>query len=88
MYASISRCKTKKTLEEITRRVEEGFPSSTKPQGLKAIFSLKQVKMKGLPLTFLTISVGAEESNRLVADWVNEKLVKLLPNAPEVIAGG
>ena len=76
------------SVEELMRRVNEGFiPIIKDAPGFLAYYAVDS----GLG-TVTTVSVfenqaGADESNRMAADWVRENLASMLPNPPEITAG-
>jgi hypothetical protein len=76
------------SVEEVMRRVNEGFiPIIKDASGFLAYYAVDS--RLG---TITTVSVfedqsGADESNRMEADWVRENLASMLPNPPEITAG-
>ena len=76
------------SVEELMRRVNEGFiPIIKDASGFLAYYAVDS--RLG---TLTTVSVfedqsGADESNRMEADWVRENLASMLPNPPEITAG-
>lgn len=89
MYASVRRYKMEPgSVEELMRRVEEGFvPIISKGPGFVAYYALDAGDGVVASISVFEDQAGAEESNRMAADWVKENLASLLPNPPEVTAG-
>ena len=89
MYASVRRYKMEPgSVEELMRRVEEGFvPIISKGPGFVAYYVLDAGDGVVASISVFEDQAGAEESNRMAADWVKENLASLLPNPPEVTAG-
>ena len=90
MYVAIRRYQMdpSSSVEEVMRRVNEGFiPSIKDASGFSAYYAVDS--RLG---TLTTVSVfedqsGADESNRMEADWVRENLASMLPSPPEITAG-
>ena len=89
MYASVRRYKTDPgSADELVRRVDEGFvPIVTKEPGFVAYHVLDAGDGALVSISVFEDQAGAEESDRMAADWVGENLTSLLPNAPEITAG-
>lgn len=89
MYAAIRRYQGDPgSVDEVVQRANEGFvPIIKEAPGFVAYYLVD-----GGGGTVTTVSVfedqaGAEESNRLAADWIGQNLASLLPNPPEITAG-
>jgi len=90
MYASVRRYEgvDPGSVEEIVRRVEEGFvPIISKAPGFIAYYAVNVGEGVTASITVFEDQAGLEESNRMAADWVKENLASLLPNPPEITAG-
>ena len=73
---------------EIDRRVREEFvPIVKKAKGFVRYYWLDTGKGEGASLSVFSNKAGTEESVRLAADYVKERLSKLLTQKPEVIEG-
>lgn len=90
MYASVRRYDgvDPRSVEEIVRRVEEGFvPIISKAPGFIAYYAVNVGEGVTASISIFEDQAGLEESNRMAADWVKENLASLLPNPPEITAG-
>ena len=92
MYASVRRYDgvDPGSVDEIVRLVGEegGFASITsKAPGFIAYYAVVAGDGVVASISVFEDQTGAEESNRMAADWVKENLVSLLPNPPQVTAG-
>jgi hypothetical protein len=89
MYASVRRYETDPgSVDELMRRVEEGFvPIISKAPGFVAYYALDAGEGVVASITVFEDQAGAEESDRMAADWVKENVASLLPTPPEVTAG-
>jgi hypothetical protein len=73
---------------EIDRRIREEFvPIIKKAKGFVRYYWLDTGKGEGASLSVFSNKAGTEESVRLAADYVKERLSKLLTQKPEVIEG-
>ncbi len=88
MYVSVRRYQNVSNVDEIVRRVEQGFvPLLRKTPGFIAYYAID-----GGDGSFATVSVFstedmAMESNRTAADWVRDNVAELQPDPPEIVAG-
>ena len=89
MYASIRRYQIKPgAMPEITRRVNEGFvPIISKAPGFVAYYLVDAGNDIGATVSVFDDQAGAEESNRMAADWVKENIAALVASAPQITAG-
>lgn len=92
MYASVRRYDgvDPGSVDEVMRLVGEegGFASIiSKAPGFIAYYALDAGDGVVASISVFEDQAGAEESNRMAADWVKEHLASLLPNPPEVTAG-
>jgi hypothetical protein len=73
---------------EIDRQIRETFvPLIKKAKGFVRYYWLDTGKGEGASLSVFHDKVGADESVRLAADYVQERLSKLLTQKPEVTEG-
>jgi hypothetical protein len=73
---------------EIDRLIREEFvPIIKKTKGFVRYYWLDTGKGEGASLSVFNDKAGADESVRLAADYVKERLSKLLTQKPEVIEG-
>ena len=89
MYASIRRYKTRPgAVPEIARRVNQGFaPLISRAPGFVAYYAIDGGEDVIASLSIFQDLAGAEESNRLAAEWVKENLAALFAGPPETTAG-
>ena len=92
MYASVRRYDGVEpdSVDEVVRLVggEGGFASIiSKAPGFIAYYAVVAGDGVVVSISVFDKKTGAEESNRMAADWVKEHLVSLLPNPPQVTAG-
>lgn len=75
-------------INEVVRKIKDGFvPIISKAPGFR---SYDVVTTQDGVLTSITTydqRAGAEESNRLAADWIKKNLAGVVPNPPRVTAG-
>jgi len=78
----------KKNSAEIDRLVREQFvPIVRKATGFVRYYWLDSGNGEGASLSVFKDKAGAEESVRLAADFVRDRMAKLLTQKPEVIEG-
>jgi hypothetical protein len=89
MYASIRRYKVKPgSGAEITQRVNTGFVSIiSKATGFVAYYLVDAGNDVLATVSVFQNQAGAEESNRLAADWVKQNIASLVVGSPEITAG-
>lgn len=74
--------------EEIGRRVAAGFvPIISQAPGFIAYYVVNAGNDVVASVTVFQEQAGADESNRMAANWVKENLASLLPTPPEITAG-
>ena len=88
MYASIRRYKVSPgAAAEIAQRVNQGFvPIISKALGFIAYYLVDAGNDVVATVSVFQDQAGAEESNRMAADWVKKNIASLL-SAPEITAG-
>jgi hypothetical protein len=79
---------TKRT-DELTRKVDESLtPRLKKLPGFGGYFLIESEKGVMSSVNFFDTSTHADESSRVVADWLREeKLESLVPNPPKITGG-
>jgi hypothetical protein len=89
MYASIRRYKTSPgAADELVQRVNQGFvPLVSRAPGFVAYYLLDAGNDIVASMSIFQDQAGAEESNRLAADWVRENIASLFEGPPEITAG-
>ncbi len=76
------------SVDEVTRRVNEGFvPIITGAPGFKAYYVVNAGGGVLASISVFEDQAGAEESNRLAADWVQENLAPFVQGPPQITAG-
>ena len=76
------------TVDELMRRGEEGFvPIISNAPGFIAYYALDAGEGVVASTSIFTDQAGAEESNRMAADYVKQNLATLLQSLPEITAG-
>jgi hypothetical protein len=91
MHAIVRRYEgidTKRT-DELTRKVGESLtPRLSKLPGFNSYFLIEAGNGVMSSVNFFDTSAQAEESTRVVADWLREeKLESLVPNPPKITGG-
>jgi hypothetical protein len=88
MYAANRRYEgiDQKRVEELSREVNDTLiPKLSKLPGFKGYFLMEAGEGVVRSTTLFDTSSQAEDSTRLAAEWMqDEKLEKLVPNAPKV----
>jgi hypothetical protein len=79
---------TKRT-DELKRKVDDGLmPSLTKLPGFGGYFLIEASDGVMSSVNFFDTAAQAEESTRVVANWLREeKLETLVPNPPKITGG-
>jgi hypothetical protein len=76
------------SVDELMRRVKEGFvPIISQGTGFMAYYAINAGDGVVASISVFETQAGAEESNRMAADWVKQNLASLLPTPPEITAG-
>ena len=76
------------SVDEFTRLVNEGFvPIISQGPGFIAYYVLNAGEGAVASISIFKTQAGAEESNKMAADWVKQNLLPLLPTPPEITAG-
>jgi hypothetical protein len=75
--------------DELTRKVGESLtPRLKKLDGFNGYYLIEAEKGVMSSVNFFDTSAHADESTRVVAEWLREeKLEQILPNPPEVTGG-
>lgn len=89
MFASIRRYPvTPGATDELLRRVSEGFlPIVSQAPGFVAYYALDAGNDVVASVSVFHDLAGAEESNRMAADWVRQEIASLMAGPPEITAG-
>lgn len=87
MYATIRRYRTPEP-EEIRRRVEVGFlPILRKQPGFVSYDLLHAGNGVMVSVTVFESRQGAEDSNRMAAEWIAENVAPLVHGRPDITQG-
>jgi hypothetical protein len=88
MYATVRRYEGVTDPRETARQVKEGFvPLISQVPGFVAYYWVDVGGNALVSTSIFETQAGAEESNRRAADYVRQKMPRLLPNPPQVSAG-
>jgi hypothetical protein len=90
MYASIRRYKLNPgaNVAALSRQVHEGFtPIISKAPGFMAYYLVDAGSGVVASISVFQDQAGAEESNRMAADWVRQNLASQIAGPPEITAG-
>ena len=89
MFVSVRKYQiTSGAAEEVGRRVETGFvPIISQAPGFVAYYAVNAGNDVVFSVTVFQDQAGADESNRLAANWVKQNLASFLPSSPEITAG-
>lgn len=92
MFASVRRYEgvAPGSVDEVLRLVgqEGGFASIlSKAPGFIAYYAVDAGNGVVASISVFEDQTGAEESNRMAADWVKKNLAAHLPNPPQITAG-
>src|SRR5258708_38035519 len=89
MYAAVRRYEGVTDTAEAGRRVDESFvPLISKLDGFVAYYWIDAGDGVMASTSVFEDRAGVEESVKLAAEWVRENAPLLLPNPPQVTAGG
>lgn len=87
MYASVRRYKVS-SVDEVVRRAGEGFvPLISQGPGFIAYYIVDAGDGVVASISLFETQAGAEESNRMAADWVKENIAPFVSGSPEITAG-
>lgn len=88
MYISIRKYKVT-SADELAKRVKAGFlPIISKGPGFIAYYVLNAGNDVSASVSIFETQAGAEESNKMAADWVSKNIAGLVTGgAPEITAG-
>lgn len=88
MYATVRRYDGVSNPSEAARRVNEGFvPLITQIPGFVAYYWVDAGGGVMISTSVFQDQASAEESNKRAAGWVQQNLVSVLPNKPQITAG-
>jgi quinol monooxygenase YgiN len=89
MYATVRRYEGVTDPREVARQVNEGFvPLIRQVPGFLAFYWIDAGGNVVVSTSIFEDQAGAEESNRRAADYVQQNMASLLPNPPQITAGG
>lgn len=87
MFASIRKYKTNSP-DEVIRRANSGFAQIiSKAPGFVQYCTVNAGKDVVVSVSIFDTKAGADESNRLAADWVKQNIASLVTGAPEIMEG-
>jgi hypothetical protein len=76
------------TVDEITRRVKEGFvPIISQTPGFIALYLANAEEGVVVSISVFGDQAGAEESNRRAAEWVKQNMAQVFAGAPQITVG-
>ena len=89
MYATIRQYQVSGSVDEVIRRINEGFlPLIKDTSGFHAYYALDAGLGRLATVSVFEDPTGAEESTRMAADWIRQNnMASILPNPPEVVQG-
>lgn len=89
MYASIRKYNTRPGVAaELAQRVNQGFvPIIHKAPGFVAYFAVDAGNDVVTSVSVFQDQAGADESNRMAADWVRQNIASFFAGPPEIMAG-
>lgn len=87
MFASIRKYKTHAP-DEVIRRANSGFaPIISKAAGFIEYCTVNAGNDVVVSVSVFDTKAGADESNKLAADWVKQNIASLVAGPPEVMEG-
>jgi hypothetical protein len=87
MYVSVRKYKTS-SVNEVIRKVNEEFlPMISKAPGFVSYQVVDGGNGAVASISVFESQAGAEESNRMAADWVKRSIAPLMSGPPEIFAG-
>ncbi len=90
MYIAVRKYKTTPGTRtgEIARRIHEGFlPIISQSAGFVAYYAVQAENDVIFSVSIFEDQAGAEESNRIGADWARHNLASLVQGGPEMTSG-
>ena len=88
MHAAIRQYQVVGSVDEVMRELNEGFlPLIKDASGFQAYYALDAGMGRLATVSVFEDRAGAEESNRMAADYVRQNMASLLPEPPEVLQG-
>jgi heme-degrading monooxygenase HmoA len=89
MFSSIRRYTVERgSVEELTRRVEEGFvPKVRRMKGFKGYYLVRGGQNVVIAMSVFDTAEQALASNEMAADWVRNNVLESKTGMPEVIVG-
>lgn len=87
MFASIRKYKTNSP-DELLQRARSGFaPIISKAPGFVEYYVVNAGNGVAVSVSVFETKAGADESNRLAADWVKQNVASMVAGAPEIMEG-
>ena len=88
MYASTRVYRNADSVNELAKLVDEKFlPAISTAPGFRAYDAVDVGDGVAVSVSIFEGPAGAEEPNRMAADFVREDLASLLPNPPDIASG-
>ena len=90
MYVTVRRYEgvDEANVEQIIRVAEEGFADIiSQAAGFMAFYAIDAGEGVVAAVSVFESRAGAEESDRMAAEFIAEKMAGLMPNAPQITAG-
>jgi hypothetical protein len=87
MFVSIRKYKTTSP-DEVLRRAGSGFvPIVRKAPGFVEYYTVNAGNDVVVSVSVFDAKAGADESNRLAADWVKQNIASLVAGPPDIMEG-
>lgn len=87
MFASIRKYRSNSP-DEVLRRASSGFvPIISKTPGFVEYYTVNAGNGVIISVSVFDTKAGADESNRLAADWVKQNVASLVAGPPEIMEG-
>ena len=87
MYASVRKYEVSDNAEFRKRVQDEFVPIISQAPGFVAYYLIEADAGVTASVSIFQDKAGAEESNRLAADWVKQRVTELVKGAPQITAG-
>ena len=88
MHASVRKYVIRGSMDELLKRIREGFVPIVK--GAPGFKSYSVVRVRGNDVVTISVfesQAQARDSNSLAAEWVRENVASFVNGPPEIIAG-
>ena len=87
MYASVRKYKSSSPKEVIKRVNAEFVPMISKAPGFVSYHVIEGANEVLVSVSVFETQAGAEESNKMAAEWVKKSLSQFMAGPPEITAG-